>query len=119
MTSPTPDFGFVKDIYEMNREVCEHMVPLDSPVPCKKCFIGELPNLLEEKCKIIEQLQQKLSDYKANNNAAKWNKLLAKRMDEIEHLELQVKYYYTAYESEKALCMKVMAERDKLKEKIK
>ena len=106
----------------MNREVCEHMVPLDSFIPCKKCFMGNTHDLLEEKSKRVTELEQELSDYKANNNAAKWNKLLAilaKRMDEIEHLELQVKYYYTAYESEKALCMKVMAERDKLKEKIK
>ena len=38
--------------------------------------------------------------------------------ERIKELELQVKYYYAAYESEKTLCMKVMGQRDALKKTI-
>jgi len=36
------------------------------------------------------KLEQELAEYKANNNAAKWNELLNKRMDQIKGLEKEL-----------------------------
>ena len=63
-----------------------------------KEILLEIGNIEKENIRIVsqalqshtdreEELSRELTDYKANNNAAKWNELLGKRMDRIKELE--------------------------------
>lgn len=38
----------------------------------------------------LKKAEKELADYKSNNNAAKWNELLNKRMNQIEKLEREI-----------------------------
>lgn len=61
----------------MNREVCEHMIPIDSLIPCRKCFKAESDKTFE-KDSYIQSLEDKLAESKndleglLSNDTAEW-----------------------------------------------